>query len=176
MNLKSILPFENYTLTTKLSTEEIRRRISENVEPKKNNLVRFFSTYSTKPYQGEVSKDSFTISRIISRGSRNSFLPIITGDITSFVGTTQIKIKMRLHIFVLIFMLFWFGLIGKTVVFGIINSHEILQNGPSADLVIPLTMFLFGCLLFTLPFKVEARKSKEFFAELFEGQETDQFI
>jgi len=36
MNLKKYLPFENYTLTSKLPVDEIKRRLADNIEPKKN--------------------------------------------------------------------------------------------------------------------------------------------
>ena len=131
MSLKKVLPFEKYTLTTKLPLEEILKRISYNVEPNKSTFYRFFSSSSMKPYQGIVENDSFTIKRILSRWKRDTFVPIISGQITSFFGTTQIKINMRLRYFVLFFMLVWLGLVGSAVVIGLIQSRDILQNGPS---------------------------------------------
>jgi hypothetical protein len=46
MKFKFFLPIENYKLKSKLSVEEIRKRISENIETKKT--FRFFSLKTTQ--------------------------------------------------------------------------------------------------------------------------------
>jgi hypothetical protein len=132
-----------------------------------------FNRNSTKPYEGEISKNSFSISRII--GYRNSFLPTIHGDVSTFLGQTQIKIKMRPVTFVLIFMSFWLGIVGLvclgTLLIGLLNISKILRTGFSPMLLIPFGMFIFGILLTNLAFKAESKKSKEFLATLLSGQE-----
>ncbi len=173
MNLKKYLPFENYVLTTKLSAEEVYKRLSENIEPKKTFRLSKFNHNATKPYEGEISGNSFSISRIISY--RNSFLPAIHGEISTFPGQTQIQIKMRPFTIVLIFMSFWLGIVGLICVgmllMGFFRIAEILKTGFSPILLIPFGMFIFGCLLVNLAFKAESRKSKEFLAALLSGQE-----
>lgn len=98
MNLKKYLPFENYVMTSKLSVEEVKRRLADNIEPKKSLRLSVFNRGTNKPYEGEILGDTFTISRIINY--RNSFLPVITGHISTFLGTTQINVKMRPMTFV----------------------------------------------------------------------------
>src|SRR5687768_10407578 len=105
MDLQRYLAFENYVLTSKLSIEEIKRRLVNNIEPKKSFSFFGFNKSSNKPYKGQIIGDTFTISRIINY--RNSFLPVITGRISTFLGKTQINVKMRPVTSVLIFISVW---------------------------------------------------------------------
>ncbi|MBZ5857738.1 hypothetical protein [Flavihumibacter profundi] len=174
MTLKNIFPFESYTLESKLSVEEIKRRISENLDPKKTPQFSFVRNESTKPYRGNISNDSFEIIRIINY--RNSFLPTISGNINGFLGKTQIRIKMRPSIVIIVFMSLWLGLVGLICLFiligGLLQAKQITQNGFSFGLLIPFIMFLFGWLLILFGFKSESKKSKEFLSTLLEGQKT----
>ena len=178
MNLIKYLPFENYILTTNLRTDEVCKRLSENIEPKNLSIFSSPNRNSTKQYEGNISGNIFQISRIISY--RNSFLPIIKGNISSSYGQTQIKIKMHLVTFVLIFISLWLGVVGLVCIgillAGILQLRLILANGFSPMLLIPLGMFIFGCALTIIPFKIESKKSKEFLTNLLDGQENDNFI
>ena len=172
MNLKKYLPFENYILTSYLPAYEIEKRIAANIEPKSTSIFSGFNRNSTKPYEGQLVDKNFTISRIISY--RNSFLPIIKGNISTYLGETQIRIKMRPATFVLVFMSLWLGIVGLVCIgiifIGLLSFEALLQNGFSLLLLIPFAMFIFGALLITLAFRAESKKSKEFLATLFEGQ------
>ena len=173
MNLRKYLPYEDYALTSKLSVEEVRKRIFENIEPKKTYRFPGFNKNTVKLYEGTLIDNAFTITRIIN--SRNSFLPVITGDISTFLGKTQIKIEMRLVHLVLVFMSLWLGIVGLVCIgiflVGALKFKEILETGFSPMLLIPYAMFIFGCLLVILSFKAESKKSKDFLLELLEGQE-----
>jgi hypothetical protein len=173
MNLKKFLPVENYTLSSKLTVEEVRKRIANNIEPKKNFRFSLISNSYSKPYEGSITGNSFTISRVINY--RNSFLPEITGTISSFIGQTQVKIKMQPVTFVLVFISLWLGLVGFVcfiVLIGITFQYqEIFKDGASPFSLIPFAMFVFGCLLTYFAFKKESKKSKAFLAALLEGEE-----
>ncbi len=176
MNFKKFLPVENYTLKTKLSVEEVRNPIANKIEPKKN--FRFFAgknNYS-KPYEGKIAGNSFTINRIINY--RNSFLPVINGTTGTFVGKTQINIKMQPLIFVLIFMSVWLGIVGIVCLWMIITAFihireigQIFEGGFSPIIFVPFVMFIVGSSITYFGFKFESKKSKEFLADLLEGEE-----
>lgn len=177
MNFKKLLPIESYTLTSTLNIDEIKKRISGNIEPKKTLRLSLFGNNSTKPYEGEISGDTFQISRIINY--RNSFLPIITGHISSYVGQTVIEIKMQPATSVIVFMCLWLGIVGFVCLLFLMGElfslKEITQNGFSFGTAIPFIMFLFGWLLTFLGFKLESKKSKQFLSNLLEGQEADNY-
>ena len=77
MNLKKYLPFENYTLATRLTVDEACMRITDNVYVKKGFRFLVFTNKTDRPYEGTITGNCFTITRIINY--RNSFLPIIKG-------------------------------------------------------------------------------------------------
>ena len=178
MNLMKFLPFENYVLTTKLSLDEVYNRLAANVEPKKAYRFTLFTGTPAKAYEGEISKYAFRISRIINH--RNSFLPIISGEILTLPGQTQINIKMKLSLFVLIFVGFWLGIVGLLSLFIIVGkfsqSTQTSADGFSLQSLIPLGMFDFVSLLTLISFKIESRKSRKFLKTLFDGQEKSNQI
>lgn len=99
------LPAEDITYKTRLTGDEILRRISENTEPEKKIRLGLFGGGSEKIYEGYVGTDTFQISRIITY--RNSFLPKISGVIDKGAGGTRIRVKMRLKTFVILFLCVW---------------------------------------------------------------------
>jgi hypothetical protein len=171
MILKNVLPFENYVLTTRLSAEEVLKRIADNVQQKQDFSFSTFNRNYTKPYTGQIIGTNFTMSRNINY--RNSFLPIVKGQITTYLGQTQVNIKMRPVIVVLIFISFWLGVVGLVcigmILAGLLQFKQILHNGFSPMLFIPFGMFAFGCLLTHFAFKGESKNSKEFLARLLES-------
>ena len=115
------LPAENIVYKTKLKEHEVINRLSNYIEEEK--LIRFglFGGSISKAYEGEISKESFDIKRII--GYRNSFLPRINGIIEKDFDGTAIKVKMRLHILVVVFLCIWCGGVGLAS-----KSLELLEN------------------------------------------------
>lgn len=171
MKLKKYIPYENYNLTTELTLIEVNKRLSYNIELRQKNKFTLFNNYNTtKPYIGEYNINSFCINRIINY--RNSFLPIIKGEISTTNNLTHINIKMRPKLIVTIFMTFWLSIIGiiclGVLIIGIINSSLVLKEGFSPFILIPFGMFIFGYLLFYKAFKFESKKSKEFLNNLFD--------
>jgi hypothetical protein len=169
------LPFENYVLTTNLSVDEVRNRIISNIEAKRTRFITSSNNNTSKPYEGTFFNNTFKISRIINY--KNSFLPEITGEISQAWGKTEISIKMKPVIYVLIFMAIWLGgvalaCIGVLVV-GIINFKDIIHNGFSPMVLTPFGMSIFGYLLITFGFKYESKIAKEYLKNLFEAQYKD---
>jgi hypothetical protein len=170
MNFSAFLPFENYMLTTKLSVDEVLKRIADNIQQKQGFSFSTFSRNYTKPYTGQIIGTTFTMNRNINY--RNSFLPVITAQITPFPGQTQVNIKMLPTTFTLIFISFWLGVVGLacigTLFMGLLQFGQILRNGFSPIFLLPFGMFVFGYLLVYVGFKVESKKSKIFLANLLE--------
>lgn len=172
--MKNYLPFENYVLTTALSPDEVRTRLSNIIAPKKGFRLTLFKRTTEKPYEGEISVNSFCINRIIHY--KNSFLPLIKGEIALAGDKTTIKIKMRPATFVLVFMSFWLGTVALVcltiLVMGVLRWKQILHSGFSPMLLIPYGMLLFGSLLSYFAFKTESKKSKAFISLLLEAEST----
>ena len=171
MILKKVLPFENYVLTTKLSADEVLKRVADNIQQRQGFSFSTFNSNYTKPYTGQIIGTTFTMNRNINY--RNSFLPVITGHVKTFLGQTQVNIKIRPVTLVLIFISFWLGIGGLVclgmLLIGLLQFRQILQDGFSPMLFIPFGMFVFGCLLTHFAFKGESKNSKEFLARLLES-------
>lgn len=160
------LPYEHIIYKTRLKEEEIIRRLSDCIEPEKTFRIRFIGIRSKKPYEGEINGLSFRMNRIINY--RNSFLPRITGVIEKEFDGLRINVKMRLHIFVLVFLCVWcvgVGL-GSLVFLTLAINH--LVHVPMA--LIPLGMLVFSYLLTMGAFKFESIKSKKYLQEILEAE------
>ncbi|MBK4732957.1 hypothetical protein JJD41_24270 [Oxynema sp. CENA135] len=167
-----MFPHEQFTIVTALDPDAVRQRLSTVVEPPKTFRWRWGNP--DKPYQGEIGDRSFKISRIIHY--RNSFLPIIDGRIEPNENGSKISINMKLHPFVMIFMLVWLSMVGQVpaiFLMGILFALFTDQKEPIPldlesylFLLIPLGMFVFGCGLPLIGFWPEARKSKTFLIDL----------
>ena len=163
-------PFERLTIETPLTPEEVHQRLAEVIEPKR--MFRFFSG-NHKPYQGKLNDDRFEVTRIIHY--RNSFLPVIKGEIRPGLGGSVVDITMHPHIFVIVFMIIWFGIAGS-LFFGLLCTALVSiwhsTGERTADLVgviFPAGFFVFGYVMVMGGFKFESVKSKAFFRELFRG-------
>jgi hypothetical protein len=169
MNFKTFLPVEDYTLTTKLSVDEVQSRIQYNTNPKVDMGFFASKTNSSKPYEGLVTGSSFKINRIINY--RNSFLPVITGTISNYAGRTEVKINMRLTSFAKIFVLVFLVFIGIGVG---INIFLFVRNAPGKStfsLLSTTISFIFIGLLTYFAFKKESAISKQFLEKLLEAEQ-----
>ena len=162
----NFLPFENITYKTSLMEDEIIKRLSDCVETQKTFRIDVFSGGAGKPYEGKINSQAFNIKRIINY--RNSFLPRITGNIESDFDGIKIYVKMRLHVFVVVFLSVWCGIIG----IGSITFlwHAYYNSEVNFAALIPFGMLIFVYGLTTGGFKYESNKSKRDLQEIFQAE------
>lgn len=164
------LPTENLTFKTHLKPEEVIRRLSDNIEPEKVFRLGIFNRNETKAYEGYISGTSFNIKRITSY--RNSFLPKINGIIESEYSRTTIKVKMRLHLLVIVFLCIWCGGVGIGAIVFLTEAFN--KSAFNAESFIPFGMLLFVYALTMTAFKFESNKSKNDLKEIFEAEISDE--
>ncbi|MEG4942538.1 hypothetical protein [Microcoleus sp. F4-D5] len=159
----SLIPFESLTITTSLTFSEVLRRLDEVVTtPKLFRVILPFSPPPVKPYEGTISGKKFKINRIII--GRNSFIPIIEGDIHPQKFGCYIKIRMSLHKIVLGFMILWLWTTGSIGMFALFAW--LVEPSVGAIFLPILGMFIFGWLLCLIPFKIEAKAAIKFLSIL----------
>jgi hypothetical protein len=166
------LPYEHLKIKSALSSQEVLKRLNNVIEPKR--YLRLFGTRE-KPYEGKAEGEHFEVSRII--GYRNSFLPMINGDIQTDINGCTIYISMRPHILVIAFMVFWLGSVGIGFLGSLISFIPLFgQNSTThSSLILPLGgMFAFGYGILLGCFKFESIKSKDFFLDLLEAKEVEE--
>lgn len=163
------MPFDKIVFDTKLSQEEVSNRLNAVIEPRKFFRISLSGKKNKMLYEGEIKGTSFKISRIINY--RNSFLPVVFGEIISDGNQTRVIIKMRPSKSVIIFMTLWLGLVGLLclgiLISGILQLKQILKTGFSPASLIPFGMFAFGYSLIFFGYRFEAQKTKDFLIKLF---------
>lgn len=157
------LPIENITYKTRLTEEELIKRLEDATEPAR---IRFglFGKGTTKTYEGEITPYSFSIRRII--WFRNSFLPEITGTMLSDFHETRIYVKMRLHPLTVVLTYLFCGVL---VLMFVIALQQNFDNMAS-NLVRLFGMFVFLYALTMGAFKLESIRSKTDLQKLFEAE------
>lgn len=142
--IKKILPFERIIFQSDLQSQDLMARL-------RDAILR-------KEYNGRTIQNEFKIKRIISY--RNSFLPIIKGEVKDGFQGSKIQVTMELIGFVKVFMGLWLSIV---LLFFFMTVHEMLfvesQELDATALLIPLGMAIAGILLTVLSFKFESRKS-----------------
>lgn len=105
MRLPSVklLPSDTFTLQTPDPLPIVVERLARQIEPIK--AWRRFS-YDRKLYQGSIDDTGFKMTRIIHY--RNSFLPVIRGQFETSPTGTIVRVSMKLHPFVIGFLVFWY--------------------------------------------------------------------
>lgn len=143
------LPFDNFTITTNLNAEQSIQKLLAAIEP------------PSTPYEGKISGYHFKINKISN--SRNSFLsfpPIIEGKICPDIIGCKIKLQMKLHIAMMIFMLFW-------MVNFLLVAFELLLEMLTDNKIHPFLLAFMGVgflgyLLGMIGFNFEAINAKNF--------------
>lgn len=147
----NLLPYDKFELVVTLPRSEVCKRISDNTSEES-----FFWFASDKTlFKGKVEDDNFKIhKRIIYR---NSFLPILHGEIDPVPGGTRIAIKMKLHKFTQAFLLFW-------------SLMAAFSQSSGRNYEFALTMILIAVLMTYLGFWFEVPRSRRALVEIFEPE------
>jgi len=161
---RSLIPFESLTITTSLTFSEVLRRLDEVVTPPKPFRITLpFGPPPVKPYEGTISGNTFRINRIIT--GRNSFIPIIKGDIHSQPFGCSIQLSMNLDLAVIVFMIVWMSMPGSI---GMLALLVWLVDRSVGLIFLPLFgMCIFAWFLSLICFKIEAKKDIKFFSNKF---------
>lgn len=161
---------QQLTYTTKLSVDEIIKRLDCVIGPRQK--IGFGN--HGKPYQGELNtkEKTFAMSQV---DRKNSFLPQITGIISGDVYEAEVKIKMKAHPFVIMFMAIFLGFPVGGWIFGMIML-VIFSRSLLSILIFLIGTFLLVGLLFIISMifmtiiKYKNRESKKFIENLLSVQ------
>lgn len=160
-----LLPYENLTLTTELTADEARERLSEVIDsPKMFRAYWIFAPPPPKPYQGTIAGNKFRIRRIINY--RNGFLTVIEGNICPDLMGCHIAIKIKLNSIVILFLLLWVGICLPTGLMSLLEIFKYKTIAPSKCLV-QVVMGIVGYVICMIAFKIQARIAKKFLYRVF---------
>lgn len=141
--MMNLFPYKNITYTSKLSGNEIINKLHQSNQYETFGNGYFGNTFNIKP--------------IINY--RNSFLPMIKGNISENTRETIVKVIMRPHTIVLTFMAFWLAII---LIGCILTFYAMITNGGnSSSFLFLFILFLFGTILPCYTFRHEFKKQKK---------------
>ncbi len=147
MDLLKFLPYTKLTIRTTKSPEEVVNLLQAHL----NNNPAFF--------EGYVDDYKFDIHKKMSRFERNSFVPIIKGNIDRYPWGTEIRLTIRLHLAVAIFLL-WFSIGTLSIIIKSILSLNFLP-------LLVFGIFLLMGLLFSQIYISEADQAIKTLKKLF---------
>ena len=151
------LPFENISFKTNLSQDEVKKRMSKNIEPFGSDWGRIF--------EGELKGNLFEIRRNI--WYQSSFIPAIKGVIRNDGEKTFLQVEMKLPTLVLIFVCISFGF--AFIIFLLFVMAGIFSGHFPIVALLPFGMMVFCYLLTMTSFKLECGKTKKELEKIIEG-------
>ncbi len=114
-----------FTLRTSLTPEQVKDALNAQVKP--GGLFTLDLPRSGDPiaFRGRVRPNQFDI---VGRNQfRNSFVPLIHGDVSAIDGGSEIAVKLSMHLYMLTFIVVWFlvSLVGLGVIVrSVLDSEE----------------------------------------------------
>jgi hypothetical protein len=156
------IPYDMFYLKSNLSLKEVLERINENIFLGTDFLGFYEPT--VKLYHGSVKKNQFTVKRIPKGSFERNHGVVILGKVFNSSTGTVVKVRLRLNIILMIFLIAWltgvaFGTIRLIV--RMIHEHQF-----HAEIFQCLLMFAIGFIIPILLLKVEGRKVKEFLQDI----------
>lgn len=151
------IPFTRFSWNIYRSKSEVEAELAARVQPRR--IFRSRSIFSkpdpSMPFAGKVENGRFNINRIINY--RNSFLPIIVGELHDQLDVTRVEITIRLHYAVFVFFVVWLIVFGGA--FGVGITEATGEFGPLPLFIGVLVLFYLIMMLF---FNFEANKARQF--------------
>lgn len=155
------LPYRHISINTSLSLEAVTNILHTAVT---SETPRFLLPFKEKkPFWGTISDHTFKIQRRIIY--RNSFLPILNGQLISTDHGITIQIQMLMHPLVMLFMTVWFA---PLVLGGLmIPLFDWLSTGTFPIYTTVWEMLTFGYLMIFFGFGIEAIIAERRLKQLF---------
>jgi hypothetical protein len=155
-----LLPYHTFEIRTMMRPDAAREALAAHTEERRFFRLRFPGAGADSRFEGEVSASGFNITRVI--GYRNSFLPLVEGDISADAGGSLIRVRMRPMTFVIVF-LFAFGIIPLSLL------PSAFSQGGLATATFPFFFVAFAYAMSMGGFWFEASKQERVLREIFQA-------
>ncbi len=157
------LPWRRYEILTHMQPAEALEAISR-VTGSRGSILHPVRR-RTSDFEGAVGPDGFEINRVIRY--RNSFLPMIAGRLAPAPGGTLVTISMRPWWFAMLFWLFWMTFVAAFLAAMLLAKTA--QNR-SVGILVGAGMLVFGYLICSAGFGLEARWAKQMLEKVLSGR------
>lgn len=122
-----LIPYHRFEILSALSQTEALQAIASRIEERKLFRITAMSAANDERLDGSVTGNRFNVTRIM--GYRNSFAPVIGGEVNEGGSFSRIVITMRPSILVVIFLGF-FSAIFLSVFLGFSEGASIALAAP----------------------------------------------
>ena len=147
------IPYQRFEIKTRLSQDAAREKLANMIEPRK---IRWGFSQGHKLFEGDLEANTFKISRVI--GYRNSFLPVLVGNVQDDLDSSSLQITARPNLFVTFFWPF--------LLIAFLFSTISVAGETSVGRILLFILFFYGVPM--LFFNLELNKAKKLLAEQFE--------
>jgi len=160
--LINLYPLNKITVTSKLSSEEILQRLSSRIDYSEGI---FNISNTSRPFKGKIYDDSFEVNHVVNR--KNSFIPIVKGEISTVENHSRIALTMKLSP-ISLFLLVSFSFYLLFLIFQTLFINPAKSNNFSGMIMIILFTAAYSLILNA--FNKECRFSENYLSELFEAK------
>lgn len=155
-----LIPYTTFSIETGLNRKQAMLNLMYEVKSTKTSMK--IANHSEHTFRGELSGESFKISKILSY--RNDMAPVILGTFADSSVGTEIKITMRMSRYSNVFIIVFLSILGSSLFNGLVNEE------PFTSLLIPIFIFVFAILLTIIGFNIEATKVEILLMRIFDEE------
>ena len=160
-----LIPYHTYCIVTSLKPADVERILEAEISPPIWGFDAMFPDPTNTYFRGVIANGNFKVMRIIR--NRNSFLPVVIGHFESWNNGSKVYVKLRLHLFVAVFMSIWLGGIAVT---SIVMLTQGMIKGFTPFMFMPFGMFAFGYAMMIGFYTAERNKATAILLQLLKGQ------
>lgn len=162
----NLLPWYRVDLQTSDSADLVASRLTRMVA-----VGWFLFSRPDKPFRGRVTDRHFKVvpvlGTVLGLPYRNSFQPVIEGDIVDAPPGTLVRVRMRLNALVALVLTVWFGIwfcLAALMLCSILaeglGTHRLTPQGAGVALPVAGAMLFFGYSMVNISFWTEVKKGR----------------
>lgn len=165
-----LIPFDHINYTTQLSSEEVKKRISDVLEPRKFIRMKgILASNNHKPFEGTIKNNEFEISTINNK--KNQFA--ITKGLIKEQFNDGCNIELKIKIRDIFYLILGIGMIVFLVMFFSIIIHDLPSDIQFIKFIIPIIAVLISYINVLIVFNWERKKVMKDLTELLELMESE---
>ncbi len=163
MILDVLYPGRRVVLDSGLSLAEVTIRLEKEVTPP---ATPWFRDTRTQLFEGTFANRRFEMSRLVK--GRDSFRPMLSGQLSPTPAGTRIEIRMRLHVLVLVVGFVIAYIAGMIAALAAYDAIPVIGRWPFVVQLLVIGLF---ALLFAALGTMQARKVTRLLERLLEARE-----
>lgn len=164
-----VLPYRRYEIRTSLNQNDALQKLTEAIQPPLS-WWRWSRWVGDGEFYGKVAEGRFRCIRYIAY--RNSFIPIVRGEVVSDTnGGSIIRVTMRMYNVVTLFCTVWLAFFALGMMATLLKPAMCEAIFCAENVLIPMFMLAVFAAMMIGGFSTEANKAERFLYRIFpEGE------